>query len=185
MSYCLVKYLDLVPCFGPRLLHKAREMSEKSGLRLPPPIPISRPTRLTLIVLNQVLAGDKFIASVYNQIRIIPDLWKSTALLIVYDEHGGLYDHVVPPDCTADGFTAAEAATGVPGTDLVSQCISSHGLHGAHSRPRLTCNEASLSTPSLRQRGRSGGAGLRVVAAQRRGREENLEFCRWAFSCRV
>jgi phospholipase C len=64
---------------------------------------------------HHVLAGDKFIASVYNQIRIIPDLWKSTALLIVYDEHGGLYDHVVPPSCTPDGFHAGEAATGVPG----------------------------------------------------------------------
>jgi len=61
---------------------------------------------------HNVLAGERFIASVYNQIRKIPDLWKSTALLIVYDEHGGLYDHVVPPDCMADGFTAAAAATG-------------------------------------------------------------------------
>jgi phospholipase C len=67
---------------------------------------------------HHVLAGDKFIASVYNQIRIIPDLWKSTALLIVYDEHGGLYDHVVPPNCTPDGFTATDAATGVPGLDF-------------------------------------------------------------------
>ena len=64
---------------------------------------------------HHVLAGDKFIASVYNQIRIIPELWQSTALLIVYDEHGGLYDHVVPPNCTPDGFHASEAATGVPG----------------------------------------------------------------------
>ena len=29
-----------------------------------------------------------------------PDLWKSTALLIAYDEHGGIYDHVPPPACT-------------------------------------------------------------------------------------
>ena len=61
---------------------------------------------------HHVLAGEKFIASVYNQIRSIPDLWKSTALLIVYDEHGGLYDHVAPPACTPDGFKAAPAATG-------------------------------------------------------------------------
>jgi phospholipase C len=64
---------------------------------------------------HHVLAGDKFIASVYDQIRIIPELWKSTALLIVYDEHGGLYDHVVPPSCTPDGFHAPEAATGIQG----------------------------------------------------------------------
>jgi phospholipase C len=61
---------------------------------------------------HNVLAGERFIASVYNQIRGIPDLWTNTALLIVYDEHGGLYDHVVPPACTPDGFTAAAAATG-------------------------------------------------------------------------
>lgn len=61
---------------------------------------------------HHVLAGDRFIAQVYNYIRINPDLWESTALLIVYDEHGGLYDHVVPPACTPDGFVAAAAATG-------------------------------------------------------------------------
>jgi len=64
---------------------------------------------------HHVLAGDNFIGQVYNQIRSIPALWQTTALLIVYDEHGGLYDHVVPPACTPDGFHAAEAATGVPG----------------------------------------------------------------------
>ena len=67
---------------------------------------------------HHVLAGDRFIASVYNQIRGIPDLWQSTALLIVYDEHGGLYDHVAPPNCTPDGFTAAEGATQVPGMEF-------------------------------------------------------------------
>ncbi len=61
---------------------------------------------------HHVLAGDRFIAQVYNQIRINPQLWESTALLIVFDEHGGLYDHVPPPSCTPDGFTATAAATG-------------------------------------------------------------------------
>ena len=64
---------------------------------------------------HHVLAGDNFIGQVYNQIRSIPDLWQSTALLIVYDEHGGLYDHVIPPSCTPDGFKATDAATNVPG----------------------------------------------------------------------
>jgi phospholipase C len=64
---------------------------------------------------HHVLAGDNFIGQVYNQIRSIPELWRSTALLIVYDEHGGLYDHVVPPSCTPDGFQATDAATNVPG----------------------------------------------------------------------
>jgi phospholipase C len=64
---------------------------------------------------HHVLAGDNFIGKVYDCIRINPDLWQSTVLLIVYDEHGGLYDHVVPPNCTPDGFQAPASATGVPG----------------------------------------------------------------------
>jgi phospholipase C len=64
---------------------------------------------------HHVLAGDNFIGKVYDCIRINPKLWQSTALLIVYDEHGGLYDHVNPPSCTPDGFEAPEAATQVPG----------------------------------------------------------------------
>jgi phospholipase C len=67
---------------------------------------------------HHVLAGERFIANVYNRIRGNPVLWKSTALLVVYDEHGGLYDHVPPPACTPDGFTAAPAATGVPGLEF-------------------------------------------------------------------
>lgn len=61
---------------------------------------------------HHVMAGEKFIAGVYNEIRVKPELWKSTALLIVYDEHGGLYDHVVPPACMRDDYTASPAATG-------------------------------------------------------------------------
>ena len=64
---------------------------------------------------HDVQAGEIFIASIYNAIRQNPDLWKSTALLIAYDEHGGIYDHVPPPACLADGFKATEQDTGVPG----------------------------------------------------------------------
>ncbi len=45
---------------------------------------------------NDVRAGDNFVGTVYNLLRASP-VWNSTALLIVYDEHGGLYDHVPPP----------------------------------------------------------------------------------------
>src|SRR5262249_52818393 len=61
---------------------------------------------------HHVQAGELFIAQVYNAIKQNPDLWKSTALLIVYDEHGGIYDHVPPPSCTPDGFVAQPNDTG-------------------------------------------------------------------------
>jgi phospholipase C len=61
---------------------------------------------------HHVQAGEVFIASVYNAIKQNSGLWRSTALLIVYDEHGGIYDHVPPPACTPDGFVAQANDTG-------------------------------------------------------------------------
>jgi phospholipase C len=64
---------------------------------------------------HDVQAGEVFIASIYNAIRQNPDLWKSTALLVVYDEHGGIYDHVPPPyldPAAPDGSESNPAETG-------------------------------------------------------------------------
>jgi phospholipase C len=52
---------------------------------------------------HDVQAGERFIATIYNAIRNSP-AWENTALLLVYDEHGGIYDHVPPPACTPDEF---------------------------------------------------------------------------------
>lgn len=46
---------------------------------------------------HDVAEGETLIHDVYNAIRRNPSVWNSTVLLIVYDEHGGLYDHVPPP----------------------------------------------------------------------------------------
>jgi phospholipase C len=54
---------------------------------------------------HNVQAGEMFVATVYNAIRSNAALWQNTVLLIVYDEHGGIYDHVPPPSCTPDGAT--------------------------------------------------------------------------------
>jgi len=61
---------------------------------------------------HDVQAGELLIAEVYMAIKRNPQLWASTALLITYDEHGGIYDHVVPPSCPPDQFTASANATG-------------------------------------------------------------------------
>jgi phospholipase C len=60
---------------------------------------------------HDVQAGEFFIADVYMALKRSP-LWPNTALLIVYDEHGGIYDHVVPPSCVADKFPAPANSTG-------------------------------------------------------------------------
>jgi phospholipase C len=41
--------------------------------------------------------GEGLIATIYEALRANPGLFARTLLLITYDEHGGLYDHVPPP----------------------------------------------------------------------------------------
>ena len=60
---------------------------------------------------HHVREGERFIARVYNALRKNP-VWSKSALLVVYDEHGGIYDHVPPPAVVTDGFVAQPSATG-------------------------------------------------------------------------
>jgi phospholipase C len=41
--------------------------------------------------------ADHLIADVYEALVGNEALWKKTALIVTYDEHGGFYDHVIPP----------------------------------------------------------------------------------------
>lgn len=44
-----------------------------------------------------VRPAEKLVADVYGALRAQPDVWKKTLLIVVFDEHGGYYDHVPPP----------------------------------------------------------------------------------------
>jgi len=46
---------------------------------------------------HDISEGETLILRVFNAIRSNPDVWNSTLLVIVYDEHGGLFDHIPPP----------------------------------------------------------------------------------------
>jgi phospholipase C len=46
-----------------------------------------------------IMAGQQLVLKLYNAVASSPQ-WDKTLLVVVYDEHGGLYDHVPPP--TAD-----------------------------------------------------------------------------------
>lgn len=52
---------------------------------------------------SDLTAGEELIFSVYDAIRSRKEVWESSALIICYDEHGGIYDHVVPPVAVAPG----------------------------------------------------------------------------------
>ena len=46
---------------------------------------------------HDVSEGESLILDVYNAIRSNADVWNTTLLVICYDEHGGLFDHIPPP----------------------------------------------------------------------------------------
>ncbi|MGB3675668.1 MAG: alkaline phosphatase family protein [Candidatus Nanopelagicales bacterium] len=56
---------------------------------------------------TDVRAAEQFLASVYNAVRTSPQ-WEETALVIMFDEHGGTYDHVVPPAAVAPDDSKSE-----------------------------------------------------------------------------
>jgi phospholipase C len=64
---------------------------------------------------HDVQAGEALIAEVYTHIKNGPN-WANTALLVVYDEHGAIFDHVPPPACPKDTFqsTQVDPGTGLP-----------------------------------------------------------------------
>ena len=45
---------------------------------------------------HDIALGEHLVADVYEALRASPQ-WEQTLLVITYDEHGGLYDHVPPP----------------------------------------------------------------------------------------
>ena len=50
---------------------------------------------------HNVMKAEKLIADVYNALRSNDALWQSTLLVVLYDEHGGFYDHMTPPPTVA------------------------------------------------------------------------------------
>jgi phospholipase C len=53
--------------------------------------------------------GELLLMQVYNLLRQ-SSYWDSTLLIITYDEHGGLYDHVPPPTATPPGTVPLAAS---------------------------------------------------------------------------
>jgi len=62
---------------------------------------------------SNVQVGQKFVADAINGL-MASTAWTSTAFFLSYDEHGGFYDHVVPPAATAPDNIPPNLATGDP-----------------------------------------------------------------------
>lgn len=59
---------------------------------------------------HDILGGQTLLAQVYNALRANEELWNSTLLVVLYDEHGGFYDHVSPPATIAPDHHTEEFA---------------------------------------------------------------------------
>lgn len=56
---------------------------------------------------EDVRFGEHLIADVYDALAANEELWKQSALIVTYDEHGGFFDHVVPGQApNPDGQTS-------------------------------------------------------------------------------
>jgi phospholipase C len=84
---------------------------------------------------HTTVAAQSLLAHVYNALRGNDKLWQSTLLVVVYDEHGGFYDHVVPPTAvppddhrSPEGFAFDRLGVRVPAL-LVSPWVSQAVLH--------------------------------------------------------
>jgi phospholipase C len=82
---------------------------------------------------HDIFEGERLIADVYNAIRRNDELWKSSLLIVLYDEHGGFYDHVspppaVPPDHHTEEYTFDRLGVRVPAI-LVSPFVKPGVIH--------------------------------------------------------
>jgi phospholipase C len=59
--------------------------------------------------LGDVNRGEALIKATYETIRGSA-FWESSLLIITWDEHGGFYDHTVPPDAVAPGDTDPDSS---------------------------------------------------------------------------
>lgn len=93
--------------------------------------------------------GQTFIRRVYEALRA-SEKWERTLLIITYDEHGGLYDHVVPPlaDVVADTLQSGEAGPviGTPGGTSTGSGAGFGALAGQHVRAGDVAGRATLET---------------------------------------
>ena len=100
---------------------------------------------------HDVSAGEDLIRDVYNALRASP-VWERTAFIITYDEHGGFYDHVSPPEnvpnpdgksSTDDPFKFDRLGVRIP-TVIVSPWVAKGTVHHAAAEGEGQYEHSSL-----------------------------------------
>jgi phospholipase C len=80
---------------------------------------------------TDIRAGQFFVSQVVNALRA-SDCWKDSILFIMYDEHGGFYDHVAPPRARQGGHRNPDGIDPGQCEDLSNPPISTQPGGGAN-----------------------------------------------------
>lgn len=76
---------------------------------------------------SDVKAGQALVLEIYEALAKSPN-WQDTMFVIVYDEHGGFYDHVPPPSVADDGSGFTTLGVRVPAI-VVGPRVRNHVSH--------------------------------------------------------
>lgn len=107
---------------------------------------------------SDIRKAQKFVAEVYNLLVESP-VWDKTLLVVYYDEHGGFYDHVVPPQAEDDFPHLARYGVRVPAI-VVSPWVAEQSVsHTVFDHTSLIktilmrfCRQPDGSIPSISRR---------------------------------
>ncbi len=107
---------------------------------------------------TDIRKGQELILKVAHAVQTSPQ-WQKTMLVIVYDEHGGLFDHVVPPAADDDSVLFRKLGVRVPAI-IVSPWVDRGSVssdifdHTSIIKTILTrfCRNAAGSIPNMGQR---------------------------------
>jgi phospholipase C len=106
--------------------------------------------------VDDVALGEKFLSEVYDALYG-SKVWEKTLLIITYDEHGGCYDHVVPPSNATppdssvgdDGFDFKRFGVRVPAV-LVSPWIAAGTVYRVPTKSAPFDHTSILATVEKR-----------------------------------
>jgi phospholipase C len=98
----LPKYAFIEPCYSNKFYGTVNSnhpggatlAPDPNGESLPPPI--------------DVRDGEGLLCEIYSSLQANPALFKKTLLIVTYDEHGGLFDHVGPPPAVSPFKSAVD-----------------------------------------------------------------------------
>jgi phospholipase C len=132
---------------------------------------------------SDVRAGQELVLRVFNALSRSP-AWKQTLLLVVYDEHGGFFDHVEPPEAPDDDPAFRAYGLRVPAL-VVSPRLGTRVAHDTFDHTSIIktclvrfCRRDDRFIPDLGRRvseARHLGGLLQVGAAAPRPDVETIE----------